>query len=273
MINKTIAFIGTGNMASSIIGGLIQNGWPAANVIGTGRRQEKLDKLKERFGIEVTTDNHQALKTADVVVLGVKPRGVQALLKDIAPSLDSNKHLLISLAAGITMNSLEQWTGPRFAIIRSMPNTPSLLQEGVTGLIANEPVTEEQKSLTDAIFSATGMAHWVTNEAMIDSITAVSGSGPAYFFLFMEAMKQTGVELGFDEETAERLTVQTALGAARMAKEENVDIAELRRRVTSPNGTTEQAIKTFQQGDLQGLVEKSMKAAVKRAQEMARELA
>ena len=273
MTNKTIAFIGAGNMASSIIGGLIQNGWPAANIIGTGRTQEKLDKLHQRFGIEVTTDNNLALNKADVVMLGVKPQGMKALLEDVSSSLDAQQHLLISLAAGITMNSLEQWTSSEFAIVRSMPNTPSLLREGVTGLIANQQVNDEQKSLTDTIFSATGIAQWVVTEDMIDAIIAVSGSGPAYFFLFMEAMKQTGIELGFDEETAGRLTVQTALGAARMAQEENVDIAELRRRVTSPNGTTEQAIKTFQQGNLQGLVDKSMKAAVKRAQEMAKELA
>ena len=272
MTHKTIAFIGAGNMASSIIGGLIQNGWPADKIIGTGRAQEKLDKLQERFGIEVTTDNHHALQKADVVMLGVKPYAMQALLEDIAPSLESNKHLLISLAAGINMSSLEKWTSPDFAIVRSMPNTPSLLREGVTGLIANQQVNDDQKSLTDTIFTSTGIAQWVATEDMIDSIIAVSGSGPAYFFLFMEAMRQTGIELGFDEETAERLTVQTALGAARMAQEEDVEIAELRRRVTSPNGTTEQAIKTFQQGDLQGLVDKSMKAAVKRAQEMAKEL-
>lgn len=273
MTHTTIAFIGAGNMASSIIGGLIKNGWPATHIIGTGRTQEKLNKLQERFGIQVTTDNHQALNKASVVMLGVKPQGFQALLKDIAPSLNSKKHLLISLAAGITMSALEEWTNPDFAIVRSMPNTPCLLQEGVTGLIVNQQVNEAQKSLADTIFSATGITQWVATEDMIDAIIAVSGSGPAYFFLFMEAMKQTAIELGFDAETAARLTVQTALGAARMAQEEKADIAELRRRVTSPKGTTEQAINTFQQGDLQGLVEKSMKAAVKRAQEMAKELA
>ena len=273
MTDKTIAFIGAGNMASSIIGGLIQNGWPAENIIGTGRTPEKLEKLQARFGIQVTTDNHQAVKHSDVVMLGVKPQGMQDLLADLSPSLNPQKHLLISLAAGITLSSLEQWSGDGFAVVRSMPNTPCLLQSGVTGLIANHRVTAWQKTLTDQIFSATGIVEWVATEAMIDSIIAVSGSGPAYYFLFMEAMKQTGIKLGFDAATAERLTIQTALGAARMAQEENVDIAELRRRVTSPNGTTEQAIKTFQQGNLQGLVDKSMKAAVKRAQEMAKKLA
>lgn len=273
MTDTTIAFIGAGNMASSIIGGLIHNGWPAENIIGTGRTSEKLEQLHARFGIKVTTDNHQAVKEADVIMLGVKPQGMKALLNDLSSSLNPEKHLLISLAAGITMKSLEQWSGEGFAVIRSMPNTPCLLQCGVTGLIANPKVTEAQKELTHQIFSAVGIAEWVATEDMIDSIIAISGSAPAYFFLFMEAMKTTGEELGFDRATAERLTIQSALGAARMAQEENVDIAELRRRVTSPNGTTEQAIKTFQQGGLPELVDKSMKSAVKRAQEMAKELA
>ena len=273
MTHKTIAFIGAGNMAASIIGGLVQNGWPGDRIIGTGRTQKKLDKLQQRFGIQVTTNNHQAVGKADVVMLGVKPQEMKALLEDLSPSLDSRQHLLISFVTGITMSSLEQWTSREFAIIRSMPNTPCLLQAGVTGLIANEQVSAQQTSLTDSIFRATGITEWVANEELIDAIIAVSGSGPAYFFLFMEAMKKTGIELGFDEATAERLTIQTALGAARMAQEEAVDIAELRRSVTSPKGTTEQAINTFRQGELPELVNKAMKAAVCRAKKMSTELA
>ena len=272
MTQKTIAFIGTGNMASSIIGGLVQNGWPASNIIATGRTREKLDILHQRFSVHITTDNHQAVKQADVVVLGVKPQGMQALLEDLQPSLDSQQHLVISLAAGITLPLLEQWIGREYAIVRSMPNTPSLLQCGVTGLVANTETSREQKSLTQTIFEATGIAEWVSSDDMIDAISAVSGSGPAYFFLFMEAMKQTATELGFDAQTAERLTLHTALGAARMAIEGDKDITQLRRQVTSPKGTTEQAINTFQQGDLSGLVNRAMKAAIKRAQEMAQEL-
>ncbi len=272
MTEATIAFIGAGNMASSIIGGLVNDGWPAARIIASNRTTGKLDALQKKFGIKTSTDNHQAVTQADVVVLAVKPQMMQTVLNDLAPSLDSNKHLLISVAAGTTIESLEQWTSSDFAIVRSMPNTPSLLQCGATGLFANANTSESQKQLTNTIFDAIGISEWVANEALIDSVIAISGSGPAYFFLFMEAMKKTGVELGLDEKTAERLTLQTALGAARMAVESDVDAAELRRRVTSPNGVTEQAINSFQQDGLEDTVTNAMQSAVRRAQEMAKEL-
>ena len=272
MTDTTIAFIGAGNMASSIIGGMVQNGWPAANIIATDHNQDKLDNLQQQFGIQISMDNHQAVKTADVIMLSVKPQVMKALLTDLIPSLDASRHLLISIAAGISIASLEQWSRPEFAVVRSMPNTPALVQCGATGLYANEQVSDSQKQLTDTVFNAIGISEWVANEDLIDAVIAVSGSGPAYFFLFMEAMKKAGVELGLDDKTAERLTLQTALGAARMAIESDVDAAELRRRVTSPNGTTEQAIKAFQQDDLEATVAKAMNAAVHRAQEMAKEL-
>ena len=268
--NKTIAFIGAGNMATSILGGLISHGWPANRIIATGRTPEKLDGLHQQFGVQVTQDNHQAVQNADIIMLCVKPKGMQALLVDLLPSLN-NQHLLISVAAGITMGSLESWTRPELAIIRSMPNTPALVNSGATGLYANAQVSDQQKQLASSIFNAVGISEWVKTEALIDAVIAVSGSGPAYYFLFMEAMKNAGIALGLDEKTAERLTLQTALGAAKMASESDVDARELRRRVTSPNGTTEQAIKSFQQDHLESTVEKAMTAAVHRAQEMAKE--
>ena len=273
MTHTTIAFIGSGNMASCIMGGLIQNGWPAGNIIATGRTQEKLDKLQKQFGIRVTVDNHNAVAAADVVMLGVKPQGMEALLTDLAPSLDASRHLLISVAAGITIASLEQWTSSEFAVIRSMPNTPALVQCGATGIYANAQVSESQKQLADTIFDAIGISEWVASEALIDAVIAVSGSGPAYYFLFMEAMTKAGTELGLEAKAAERLALQTALGAARMAVESDVDATELRRRVTSPNGTTEQAIQSFQRDGLDQCVDRAMNAAVRRAQEMAKELA
>lgn len=272
MTDTTIAFIGAGNMASSIMGGLINNGWPASRIIATGRTPEKLNRLQEQFGVTVTTDNHQAVAAADMVVLAVKPQGMQALLTDLSPSLDASRHLLVSVAAGISMASLEQWTSPEFAIVRSMPNTPALVQCGATGLYANRNTSEPQKQLTGTVFDAIGISEWVASEALIDAVIAVSGSGPAYYFLFMEAMTKAGTELGLDAKTAERLALQTALGSARMALESDVGAAELRRRVTSPDGTTEQAINSFQQDNLEQTVHKAMHAAVKRAQEMAREL-
>ncbi|WP_067515565.1 pyrroline-5-carboxylate reductase [Endozoicomonas ascidiicola] len=271
MNQPTIAFIGAGNMASSIIGGLIQNGWPAERLIATARTEATLSAIKDQFAIETTTDNHQAVQQADIIMLCVKPQMMKAVLSDVRSSISADS-LLISVAAGITMSSLEAWAGNGQAIVRSMPNTPSLLQCGAAGLFANTAVTPEQKILVDRVFSAIGIAEWVQEESLIDAVIAVSGSGPAYYFLFMEVMEQVGTQLGLDQETAKRLTQQTAFGAARMAQASDVDVAELKRRVMSPNGTTEQAINTFMDGELPALIEKAMNAAVKRSIEMAEAL-
>lgn len=273
MPHKTIAFIGAGNMATSIFGGLLENGWPKEKILATARTETTLDKIHNEFGIRVTTDNHAAVKNADIVILSVKPQIMKTVLENLAPALQESRPLLISIAAGITLDSLKKWSGTELPIVRSMPNTPCLLRCGVTGLYASNKVTPGQKADTDTIFKAVGIAQWVDTEGMIDTIIAVSGSGPAYYFLFMEAMTATGVKLGLDQETAERLTLQTALGAANMASASNVDAAELRRRVTSPGGTTEQAINTFREGGLESLVEQAMAAAVHRAAQMAEQLA
>ncbi|WP_419832692.1 pyrroline-5-carboxylate reductase [Endozoicomonas atrinae] len=271
MTESTIAFIGAGNMASSIIGGLINNGWPTYQLIATARTKETLSDIREKFNIETTVDNHQAVSKADVIMLCVKPQVMKAVLTDLSSSIKPDA-LIISVAAGITMESLQNWGGDHLSIVRSMPNTPSLLQCGASGLFANNNVSPAQKVLTDNIFNAIGIAKWVDQESLIDAVIAVSGSGPAYYFLLMEIMEQVGTHLGLDAETSRQLTLQTALGAARMATESDVDAAELRRRITSPNGTTEQAIKTFQEQGLPELVEKAMKAAVNRSIELAEAL-
>ncbi len=271
MNESTIAFIGAGNMASSIIGGLINNGWPTYQLIATARTEATLSNIREKFNIETTVDNHQAVGKADVIMLCVKPQVMKEVLMDLSPSIKPNA-LIISVAAGITMESLQKWGGEYLSIVRSMPNTPSLLQCGASGLYANNNVSTDHKTLTDDIFNAIGIAKWVDQESLIDAVIAVSGSGPAYYFLLMEIMEQVGSRLGLDVETSRQLTLQTALGAARMATESDVDAAELRRRITSPNGTTEQAIKTFQEQGLPELVEKAMNAAVNRSIELAESL-
>ncbi len=258
-------------MASSIIGGLINNGWPTYQLIATARTEETLTTIQAQFGIETTIDNHQAVNKADVIMLCVKPQVMKTVLTDLSSSIKPDT-LIISVAAGITMESLQVWGGEHLSIVRSMPNTPSLLQCGATGLFANTNVSAAQKSLTDKIFNAIGIASWVDQESLIDAVIAVSGSGPAYYFLLMEIMEQVGTRLGLDPQTSQQLTLQTALGAARMAQESGVDAAELRRRITSPNGTTEQALKTFQEGGLAELVEKAMNAAVNRSIELAETL-
>lgn len=271
MTESTIAFIGAGNMANSIIGGLINNGWPKNQLIATARTEETLSSVHAQFGIKTTIDNHQAVSQADIIMLCVKPQVMKVVLTDLSSSIKPEA-LIISVAAGITMESLQIWGGEHLSIVRSMPNTPSLLQCGASGLFANPNVSAAQKSLTDNIFNAIGIAKWVDQESLIDAVIAVSGSGPAYYFLLMEIMEQVGIRLGLDPQTSQQLTLQTALGAARMAQESDVSTAELRRRITSPKGTTEQAIKTFQEGGLPELVEKAMNAAINRSIELAETL-
>ncbi|RRJ82707.1 pyrroline-5-carboxylate reductase [Aestuariirhabdus litorea] len=272
MTQPTLAFIGAGNMSQAIFGGLIQQGYDAARIWGSTRTPEKLEQLKARYGIQTSTDNTELVRQADVVILGVKPQGMQALLKELSETLQQRRPLIISVAAGITVEALDRWSGGGLPIIRSMPNTPSLVGTGACGLFANAVVTAEQREIASSLFAAVGILSWVDREALIDAVIAVSGSGPAYYFMMMEAMIAAGEKLGLSRESATELTLQTALGAARMAQESDVDAGELKRRVMSPGGTTEQAIRTFEQGGLPQLVESAMGRCHARAAEMAAEL-
>ncbi|MAT52496.1 MAG: pyrroline-5-carboxylate reductase [Porticoccaceae bacterium] len=270
MKNATIAFIGGGNMATSLIGGIVEKGFPAASVRVSEPVAEAREQLTARFGVAVTDDNHSACMNADVVVLAVKPQIMKPVACDLSDAL-GHKPVVVSIAAGIPVAALETWLGKGTPLVRAMPNTPALVHTGATGLFASPAVNGAQKSLVESLFSAIGSALWLDSEADIDAVTAVSGSGPAYFFLLMETMEKAGVDLGLTPEAARTLTLQTALGAARMAMDSDVDAAELRRRVSSPAGTTEKAINTFIDGDLPGLVARAMTAARDRAREMAAE--
>ena len=268
-----IAFIGGGNMAASLIGGLRAQGLPASAICASDPGADRRTELHDAHGIDTFADNAQAVAGAVVVVLAVKPQVMQTVCRDLAPHLQASQ-LIVSIAAGITCASLQQWLGadtPR-AIVRCMPNTPALLRQGVSGLFANAAVSDEQKRQAEQLLSAVGLALWLDREELIDAVTAVSGSGPAYFFLLIEAMTAAGEQLGLPRDTAAELTLHTALGAARMACESDVEAAELRRRVTSPNGTTEAAIKAFQAGGLEALVQQAMDAAARRSAELAEQL-
>lgn len=258
-------------MASSIIGGLIEQGFAADKLCATDPNQEALDKLSSAFGINTSSDNKAAVATADVVVLAIKPQVLGQVCRDLAASLKPNT-LVISIAAGINCTSLQKWLGETTAIVRCMPNTPSLVQMGASGLYATEQVTEAQKTDAQNILKAVGIVHWVEEEALIDAVTAVSGSGPAYFFLMLEAMVESACKQGLAPETAKALAIQTAAGAARLAQTSDVDLAELRKRVTSPGGTTEQAILSFEGDHLRTIVDKAMLACRHRAEEMAEQL-
>jgi pyrroline-5-carboxylate reductase len=270
MSNPTIAFVGAGNMAASLIGGLRAQGVPADAIRASEPGAEQRGRLNQQHGIALFSDNVEAIEGADLIVLAVKPQVMKAVCLDLAPHLTADQ-VIVSIAAGISCASLEKWLGER-AIVRCMPNTPALLRQGVSGLFANPRVSAAQKAQAEQVLSAVGLALWLEEEAQLDAVTAVSGSGPAYFFLLIEAMTAAGEQLGLPRATAAQLSIQTALGAARMASESDVDAAELRRRVTSPNGTTEAAIKTFQAGGFEALVQQALHAAANRSAELAEQL-
>lgn len=272
MSTPRLAFIGAGNMASSIIGGLINKGFSPRQIIASDPHEGSLEKLKAVAPVQTTTDNFKAIAGADVVVLAVKPQVMQAVLAPLAAELRQHQPLIISIAAGIEIHSIEKWLGGALPIVRCMPNTPALVQTGATGLFANTAVSAEQRELADRILRAVGIALWVEHEVQLDAVTAVSGSGPAYFFLVMEAMQAAGEQLGLSADVARQLTLQTALGAAQMAIGSDVDVAELRRRVTSPKGTTERAIAALEEGGLRELFHRALGACRNRARELAQEL-
>ncbi len=273
MNSPRIAFIGAGNMAASLIGGLRARGVPADSLCASNRSPGKLEQLAASQGIQTFSANTDAVAGADIVVLAVKPQIMQPVCRELAASLPA-RALVISIAAGITCTSLQHWldNGLPRAIVRCMPNTPSLLGAGISGLYASPEVSPAQRQQAEQLLGAVGQTLWVEEEALLDAVTAVSGSGPAYFFLLVEAMTRAGTRLGLPESTAARLASQTALGAARMACENGLAASELRRQVTSPNGTTEAAINTFLSGGFEALVDQALQAAATRSAELARQL-
>ena len=270
MSKTRIAFIGAGNMAASLIGGLRAKGLDASQIRASDPGAETRARVHAEHGIELFADNAEAIQGADVIVLAVKPQAMKAVCEALRPRLTGDQ-LVVSIAAGITCASMNSWLGPQ-PIVRCMPNTPALLRQGVSGLFATAQVSAEQRQQAQELLSAVGIALWLDQEQQLDAVTAVSGSGPAYFFLLIEAMTAAGVKLGLPPATAAQLTLQTALGAAHMAVASDVDAAELRRRVTSPAGTTEAAIKSFQAGGFEALVETALGAAAHRSAEMAEQL-
>ena len=269
--HPTLAFIGAGNMSRAIIGGLISNHFPADKIWATGTQLEKMDDLKQQ-GLHTSTDNNAAVAAADIVILAVKPQILKAVAMDMAAAVQQHQPLIVSVAAGIMCDSMDSWLGGNVALVRCMPNTPAMVKQGASGLYANPLVTESQRILTTEIMQATGIALWVDTEIQLNAVTAVSGSGPAYYFLMMEAMVAAGEKLGLSREVAQQLTIQTALGAAEIARQSDVEPAELRRRVSSPKGTTEQAIMTFIDQGLPEIIANGMQACSDRAEVLAAEL-
>jgi pyrroline-5-carboxylate reductase len=267
----SLAFIGAGNMASALFGGLVQQGYEPTSIIAADPSEDCLARAA-KLGIATTQDNRTALEFAELVILAVKPQALRQVLQPLRDILLRRRPLLLSIAAGVNLQSLEGWSDKRLPIVRCMPNTPALVQAGAAGLFANQRVSELQKQQAQSVLEAVGTAVWLDSEDQLHAVTAVSGSGPAYFFLAMEAMIEAGVKLGLSQTVAEQLTLQTALGASTMARQSDVGPAELRRRVTSPGGTTEQALLSFEQGDLKQLFAVAMDRCAQRSIELGREL-
>ncbi len=272
MKTNKIGFIGGGNMASSLISGLIASGHAPEQIWVSDINPDTLTALKNQLNVNTSANNDDIINAVDVVVLAVKPQTLSAVAQSIAALVQQKKSLVVSIAAGINQNSLSRWLGADTAIVRCMPNTPALVLTGATALHANAQVTDEQCDLAENILRSVGIALWVDDEAELDAVTAVSGSGPAYYFLLMEAMEKAALELGLSQETARLLVQQTALGAAKIALESAESPEQLRRRVTSPGGTTQQAIETFEQGGFTELVSKALHAARDRSIEMSKQM-
>jgi pyrroline-5-carboxylate reductase len=271
MKTTKIGFIGGGNMANSLIKGLIASGHEPKSIWVSDVNPQALEHLADSLGIKTTQSNRETAEAADVLVLAVKPQILSEVAKALASSVKPQQ-LVISIAAGINQKNLSRWLGADKAIVRCMPNTPALVLSGATALHANPQVSAAQSDLAENILRAVGLALWVQDEGDLDAVTAVSGSGPAYFFLLMEAMEQAAVNLGLNQETARLLIQQTALGAAKIALESPESPGELRQRVTSPGGTTQQALLTFERGGFNALVYQALTAARDRSLEMSQQL-
>lgn len=267
-LNCNISFIGGGNMAQALIGGLISQGLPATRIT-VSDPVEKVRSLLAEKEVNVTDDNIAAIKDADIVLFAVKPQVLAGVLKPLQGLLAGK--LVISIVAGAEIATLSALLGTD-RIVRVMPNTPALVQTGAHGLFANAEVGSDDRELASQILASTGLTIWVNSEAQIDAVTAVSGSGPAYFFYMMESMIRAGKNLGLDEKVATALTLQTALGAAQMAITSSNTPAELRKNVTSPNGTTQAALEVFDRAQISQNIQAALAAAQKRSQELAQEL-
>ena len=268
-LNQNICFIGGGNMAQALIGGLLSRGLPTTRIT-VSDPVEQIRHILEEKNIQTTTDNVDAIKNADVVVLAVKPQVLATVLQPLKGLLSDK--LVISIIAGAEIQTISDLIGGSQRIVRVMPNTPALVQTGAHGIYASEAVNAQDRELTSQILAATGLTIWVDNEAQIDAVTAVSGSGPAYFFYLMESMILAGKNLGLDEKIATALTLQTALGAAQMAITSSNSPTELRKNVTSPNGTTQAALEVFDRAQISQNIQAALAAAQKRSQELAQEL-
>jgi pyrroline-5-carboxylate reductase len=266
-----IVCIGGGNMARALIGGWIATGFSASQLAVAEPNESSRLALTHDFGIQCFSDNQLAVQQADVWLLAVKPQLMPSVCQALRAQADVSAPLVISIAAGISTTSLQSWLGDAARIVRSMPNTPALIGQGATGLFAGTHVESDARDVATALMRSVGKTVWLAHEQQMDAVTATSGSGPAYFFLLIEAMQQAAIELGLAPETARELVLQTALGAATMARNSDKTAAELRISVTSPGGTTQAALEVFNDGQFSQLVKQALGAAQARGREMSQQ--
>ncbi len=267
---KKIAFIGAGNMARAIIIGLVNSGVAAKDIIVANPSPEKRVQLANEFGVQQTDDNIKASKFADIIVLCVKPHFICDVCQQLSNAVDVANKLFVSVAVGTTVAQIQQALNTQSSVVRVMPNTPSQLGLGMSGMYASSEVNDEQKAASDKLMSAVGKVIWLETEDKINDIIAIAGSAPAYFFLFMEAMEKQAQTLGFSPEESRMLVQQTALGAAQMVEHNSVAISTLRENVTSKGGTTFAALEQFRKDGIEQMVSNAMNAAITRAEEMAK---
>ena len=264
-----LGFIGAGNMARSLASGLIKNGWQAGQLSLSDPELTQRAAVETALGVNAYADNSEVAGRADILVLAVKPQILATVARALTSAVQKKQPLVISIVAGVRIEDIDRWLGGGLPIVRAMPNTAALIGSGAAGMYANKNVTEAMRNQAESILRAVGVTVWLETEDLLDVVTALSGSGPAYFFLVMEALEQAAIESGLEPKQARLLTIETAFGAAKMALEGREEPAQLRRRVTSPGGTTEQAVKVLEAGGIRRLLKDAMKSATNRAREIA----
>lgn len=268
MSQPHLAFIGGGNMARSLIGGLVRRGHAPSRISVSEPQAAAREALAAEFGVAVHAGNAEAAQGAGLLVLAVKPQVMREVCEGLRATVAASRPLVLSIAAGVRIGQFERWLGAGTAVVRAMPNTPALIGAGVSGLVANAAATPAQRQAAEAVLSCAGSIVWLADEAQMDAVTAVSGSGPAYFFLLVEALQDAARAQGLPAAAARELVLATALGAARMAAEGGEEAAVLRARVTSPGGTTQAALDVFEAGGLRALVAAAVAAATARGREL-----
>lgn len=269
MDTRHITFIGGGNMARSLIGGLLATGWPRSEISVSDPDTTQRHLMERQFDVATYADSAAAAVDADVLMLAVKPQVLRSALEPITDTVQSAQPLVLSIVAGIRLEAIDQWLGGGLPVVRAMPNTPALVGSGASALFANQLVSAAQRSMAESILRAVGVAVWVAEESQLDVVTALSGSGPAYFLYIMEALERAAQAQGLDPDTSHLLTLETCLGTAKLALESGEGLSDLRRRVTSPGGTTERAVGVMTDAKVDRVLAKALLAATTRAKELA----